>query len=259
MTTQQDLNRVESQYEPTEAEWQELINREVADLPEVSEIPEVTPPGSPKQGTITHVGTNESPGDTRIAALAFEGFVEVWNRKTGDKSLQPRWLLWQTMSKTFEDGTKVYTMTDPKIPQSLGDDLPCFLHPSHEMSDRLRKMGFPECRKAHLRNQQARNAHCRHSHKAAWSFLEDDKAERIREEDRQIQRDLLRVMSEAAMRGINVEVPESVKQFVADDIPIPTRKDLFTANCPRCLKDFTGKSRKRANAKVLQHDRFCKE
>jgi hypothetical protein len=219
------------------------MNREVG-----SEVPPPMEEGVVK-GTI--LSSDETP--TRVRDLEFDGYVEMWERYTGSHRLQPRWLLWQALSAVYPDGPhkgeKVFTLTNPKIPQSHGDDLPCLLHPEAEEHDRLVSMGYKPCRKEHIPNRTARDRHIRSSHKSAWAFLQEDKAERMRQEDREIQRDLLRTMAEVAASG--------ARASVAPEIVVPSRSDLYSADCKECGKVFRSSTKKRAAARVIQHSRYC--
>lgn len=224
-------------------EWEQLLAEAGAD---------VEPDTYMKPGEILTRPSADTPWAQRVNSLDFKGYVQVWDTVTGIMSLQPRWLLWQTMTKTRANGSRVFTLHDPKIPQAYGNDLMCPLHPQHPDFPRYKSQGFPECpgKKRHIPHQQALNSHIRHTHKRLWEAMEQDRQDRIREEDRQIQRDLLQTMATAAARGASVPaVPASVK---VRDLP------GITAACSDCGREFTGASKKQAEQRVNLHKRNCK-
>ena len=245
------------------SEWDDLVN---SDLPEPQDV---LPPGYLGTGEIINRPSEENPAPMKVSDLAFKGYVEVWDTRTGVLSLQPRWLLWQTMTKKREDGSQVFTLVNPQIPPSYGDDLMCPLHPESALYARLKGMGFATCPKRHIPNQAALNSHIEHSHKRTWAFMEQDRQDRIREEDRQLQRDMLEAMTKAAVRGVTrpeytSETPVILGHedysgpVVVDTITVPSRRELFDAACPACTKVFHGKTRKQAGQRLSLHQRACK-
>ena len=184
---------------PVQEEWGELLAEQGRD---------VVPPGYMKDGEILNRPSDENPAPMRVNSLAFKGYVEVWDTQTGIKSLQPRWLLWQTMRKKRADGSLVFTRTDPKIAPNHGADLKCPLNPASPEHFRLKSMGFKECTKQHIPHQDALMRHVRKSHQRAWEAMEREREDRLREEDRQMQRDMLQALTAAAVKGVTVVTPE---------------------------------------------------
>lgn len=185
----------------------------------------------------------------RVNSLEYKGYVRVWDTRTGIESLQPRWLLWQTMQKTREDGTRVFTTQNPHIPQEHGSDLKCPLHPDSPDHDRLVGMGFRPCKKQHIPHQDGLMRHIRKSHVRMWEVLEEEKRQRERDEDRALQRETLQVMTGLAQRG-------AVAEYVPNTPEAPERP--YAAICEQCSKEFRGVSQRAANAAVRMHKRHCK-
>lgn len=169
---------------------------------------EVEPDTYMKPGEIITRPSEEVPFAQRVNSLEYKGYVKVWDRVTGVMSLQPRWLLWQTMQKLRPDGTRVFTLTDPQIPQPHGQDLKCPLHPESPEHARLVSMGFKECRKQHIPHLDGLRRHIRKSHSRVWEVLEQEREERIRQEDRDLQRETLRVMTQAVGGNQVRDLPE---------------------------------------------------
>lgn len=149
-------------------EWDGLLEQEVAS---------VEPPSYMRSGEIINRPTEEAPAPMQVSDLRFKGYVEVWDTRTGIKSLQPWWLLWQTMRKTREDGSLVFSRTDPQIPPNYGADLFCPLNPASPDYPKLKGMGFKQCRKQHIPHQDALMRHVQKSHSRAWDAMERDQEE----------------------------------------------------------------------------------
>lgn len=241
-------------------EWNDLVN---------SDLPEVLPQDYVHQGEVINRPSEEAPAPMKVSDLAFKGYVPVWDTVTGVESLQPKYLLWQTMEKRREDGSKVFTLTNPHIPPRYGDDLKCVLHPESPLYSKLMGMGFQSCIKRHIPNQAALNAHLSKSHKATWAYLEQDRLDRIREEDRQLQRDaiaanqrMLEAMTQAAVRGVSAPVTETITVGPQDrdtsQIVVPSRRNLFDSSCPDCGRTFHGSTGKQAKQRMGLHQRQCK-
>src|SRR3990167_1158539 len=167
------------------SEWDRVL-AEQANSPE--QFATVAPPSYMKEGELINRPTDNDPAPMRVRSLRFKGYVEVWDTVTGVKSLQPWWLLWQTMKKQRPDGSKVFTRTDPKIPPNHGADLFCYLNPASPESQRVKGMGFKPCTK-----------------------------QRIPHEDRQLQKDMLAAMTQNAVAG--VAVAPKVAQLHSDACP----------------------------------------
>ena len=140
-----------------------------------------------KDGTISK--TEEiGEGEVRLEDLAFRGYAHVWDNRTGRRVTQPKWILWQTFQLKRPDGSRIFTDTDPKIPQNYGLDMVCKLHPDSPDYALLKERGFRPCFKKHTPTKIALDDHMRHSHKRAYATIKELGTERIREEDRELQR-----------------------------------------------------------------------
>lgn len=193
-----------------EAEWQAQMAQQGASVPE----------GYSKEGDIISP-SGDSPVAMRISQLQFKGYVEVWDTQTGVMSLQPQWLLWQTMRKTRPDGSLVFTLTNPHIAPNHGEDLFCPLNPASPEYKVLQRMGFRSCRKRHIPHQDARMRHTRKSHARAYDVLEQVRVDRIREEDRALQVDAIRA---------NQQVLEALAGKVA--LPGTEERPLYVSDKP---------------------------
>ena len=208
---------------------------------------EIRPPDYMRVGEeIIRPGAGD-PSGMKVSDLRFKGYVRVWDTKTGIASLQPWYLMWQTMRKTHPDGSPFFTRTDPHIVPNHGADLFCPLNPAASEYEGLKGMGFKPCGKRHIPHLDGQDAHVRKSHKRAFVVIERLRQEKIRGEDRALQLEALRTNQSvlAALAG-NVEPGAAVA------LPV------FTLNCPKCGKAFTKGSQGGAKSAVRGHGRRCK-
>lgn len=166
-------------------------------------------------------GSAEEPVPMRVSSLRYKGYVQVWDTQTGAESLQPWWLLWQTMRKRREDGSLVFTRVNPNISPDYGDDLFCPLNPNAPAEQRFVGRGFRPCRKRHIPHWDALQSHIQKSHKRAWAAMERERQDRERREDRDLQRqaiesqrEFMRVMMQnAAGQAAPVAATAGPEQF----------------------------------------------
>ena len=226
----------------SQEEWGELL---------ADEGREVVPPGYMKAGEILNRPSEDQPAPMRVSDLAFKGYVEVWDTQTGIQSLQPRWLLWQALRKIRPDGSLVFTRVNPKIAPNHGADLRCPLNPASPDYPRLKAMGFKQCTKQHIPHQDALMRHVKKSHVRAWDAMEREREDRQREEDRQLQRDMLQAMTSAAVKGVAAsQAPAGARQSVK-----APSSAICAATCPTCTRVFTDRTQKLANNNLRMHQR----
>lgn len=244
-----------------EAEWAELLNK----------VGESAPGTYLAEGEILSRGT-EAEGDSlalmKVSSLQYKGYAEVWDTRTGEKSLQPWYLLTQTMRKKREDGSQVFTRTNPNIKPDYAADLICPLNPAAPPEQSFGGRGFKPCRKQHIPNANALLMHIRKSHKQAWEAMERERAERERAEDRALQREAIetqRQYMELMMRqqlgNLPVQstpapafVPEA--PVVADEpvkIRVPRLQREGHRTCEVCGAEFTGKNNGGATLLLARH------
>ncbi len=189
---------------------------------------EVVPPSHLKVGDQLVRPSGGDPSRVEVTDMRFKGYVQVWDTRTGVMSLQPWWLLWQTMRKRREDGSLVFTQEDPQIPQRHGADLYCHLNPLSDMYGKLESLGFATCVKMHIPHQDGLMSHIRHSHKRLWDFLQnekederDRKAQEEREKDRELQREFMKVLMERAVGSPSQDkFLEDIKTALNLDTPL---------------------------------------
>lgn len=191
--------------------------------------------------------TEELPVGLRVTDLNFKGYRRVWDTKTGQESLQPRWLLWQTARKRHPDKTPMFTTVDPHIPQDYGEDLYCPLNPGAPVDERFGGMGFKPCRKKHIPHMAAQQSHLEHSHKRAFLAIQRKFADVERQEDRELQLRGIRAQEKVAEAMLaNVSGSTSTRR---------TGTDTVTGECDTCHEQLSAKSKLGLNSKMRAHDR----
>ena len=185
--------------------------------------------------------TEELPVGLRVTDLNFKGYRKVWDTKTGEMSLQPRWLLWQTARKRHPDRTRMFTTVDPHIPQDYGEDLYCPLNPEAPKEERFGGMGFKPCRKRHIPHLAAQQSHLEHSHKRAFIAIQQKFAQAQREEDRELQ---LRAIT--AQEKVAAAMLESVGNQVS-------AQRTAVGECDICHEQLSAKSKLGLNSKMRSH------
>ena len=237
-----------TQEKRAQSDWDRLL-AEQANSPE--QVGTVAPASFMKEGDVLGPVNETNPAPMRVSSLRFKGYVEVWDTVTGVKSLQPWWLLWQTMKKKRPDGSLVFTRTDPKIKPNYGADLVCYMNPASSEYERVKGMGFKPCTKQHIPHHDGLMRHVKKSHARAWEALEREREERIREEDRQLQRDMLAEMTKAAARGVSAPAPSAA--------PATVPLEQHTATCDKCGTQFSKPTRTGAAGSLRFHKlKWCK-
>jgi hypothetical protein len=145
-----------------------------------------------KVGEIISTPSESSMVESHVSSLRYKGYLPYWDTKTGVYNECPHWFRWQVALMTHEDGTKMYTFTNPHIAPNYGQDLCCPLNPASPEYHRIDGLGFKLCKRVHIPHQDALEAHVQKSHKRAAAALRRDREERIRDEDRELQRETLR-------------------------------------------------------------------
>lgn len=212
----------------------------------------VLPDSYLKPGEIINRPSGDNPSPMRVGDLRWKGYVEVWDTRTGDKSLQPWWLLWQTMRKTREDKSRVFTRVNPHIAPDHGQDLFCPLNPESPEYSSLKSMGFKACRKKHIPHEDGLMRHVRKSHSRAWEAMDRQRQETERNEDRQLQRDMLQAMTSAAVKGVASETVA----VVTETAPVVERATV-TLSCELddCEYVATAETEGKAKTKLAIHQK----
>lgn len=234
---------------------------------EPSEFEEVIPDTYMREGEAIGGADSDNPQGVSVSSLKFKGYVRVWDTQTGVESLQPWWLLWQTMRKQHEDGTPVFTRTNPNIAPNYGADLFCPLNPSSPQYETFSGMGFKNCRKRHIPTQDAMYQHTRKSHKRAWESMQQQREDKIREEDRDLQRQAIATQQAFMERMMESQLPQTAPAVGQEDIlnevvevlevveavEAPAEKQQYQVACSMCEQVFERGSKGFAKRDLNRH------
>lgn len=213
---------------------------------------EVQPEHHLKPGDILS-GQGDGLAPMKVGSLRYKGYVEVWDTETGDKSLQPWWLLWQTIRILTESGKPKYTRSNPHIDPDYGEDLFCPLNPNAPEGQRFVGRGFRPCRKRHIPHLDALEMHVHNKHNRAHQAIERIRQEQIRSEDRQLQMDAIEAQK-AAMLTMSQAFASTVSGGTAPaQRRAPKAAAEVTVGCPDCGELFTSTRKIAANNKMQAH------
>ena len=162
---------------------------------------------------------------TRLRSLRHKGYVPYWNAKTGDYNECPKYLQWQIGDIKNPDGSTMYTFSNPNIAPDYGMDLFCPLNPSSPEYYIVAAMGFPPCKKQHIPHEDGVNSHLQKSHKRAYEALSRDREQTEREEDRELQQQMLQsnqeliqtLAGQVATQNTSVAVEEKPETVIDAD------------------------------------------
>ena len=145
-------------------------------------------PGDMRRASVISTGDDSPP--MVASELTSAGWVYIYDRKTGQRSLCNRNMLKQHLEKKWKDGSLVFTTVDPHIKQVRGQ-FKCLLHPDGPDRAHYDELGLPTCRKSNLTSKFQVQRHMQKRHKQEWATLEAEREERKEQEQRDFQNGLL--------------------------------------------------------------------
>ena len=95
-----------------------------------------------------------------------------------------------------KDGSFRFTPIDPKQKPKRGT-VKCLLHKDSENRAHYDKLGFRVCPKDNITNEYQLKQHMNKKHPQEWKAIEDEKKDRERQEDRELQKLILGKVVEA--------------------------------------------------------------
>jgi hypothetical protein len=120
------------------------------------------------------------------------GYVWLYDLRDGESSITNRNMLRTQLRKIDKDtGKYVFTVNPKEAPKPTRGTMKCLLHARHPLRDRADKLGFAVCLKGTLASEFHVLRHMQRTHKTEWAVLEHEREERVKEDDRQFQRELL--------------------------------------------------------------------
>lgn len=161
-------------------------------LQEAENAPE---PGTLRVKDILHSGEGDLPAPMVVSALDNAGYAYVYDTQTRERSVVNRNMLPGLLRKVREDGSRVFTTQKPSSKPKRGR-LCCLLHPSNPNRAHYDELGLSICQKTNLINPLQVSRHMQHRHKDEWAAIEQERITREREEDRELQKQLVGKIAE---------------------------------------------------------------
>lgn len=187
----EDTNRDEALDDEVKRENEALIEEM---LREAKKAPE------PNIGDeIVYGGDAEQPTPMVQSSLTSAGWAYIYNTKTGERSLCNRNWLASLLKRKFPDGTNVWTTRDPHIPQKKGK-YKCMLHKDDPNRAHYDELGFAVCPKDNLISPYQVRRHMQKRHPMEWATIEEERLTRERQEDRELQRGVLKSIKESTRK-----------------------------------------------------------
>ncbi|MDO8673042.1 MAG: hypothetical protein Q7O66_16665 [Dehalococcoidia bacterium] len=175
--------------------------------------------GEVQVGDVIHTGDAELDVQMIVSDIKGAGIAYIWDTRTGERSRTNKNMLPTQLTKRREDGSLVFTQHDPGIVPLRGT-LRCMLHADlREKHPEYDRWGLPLCPKANLASPQDVKSHMQMRHKREWATIEDDRIEREKAEDRQLQRENAR----ATLAALEALAPTSVSVEPAETPVLPGR------------------------------------
>jgi len=140
---------------------------------------------------VIHKGdeTLDAPMVGRVISSA--GYVYVWDTRTFEKIPILYYMLPSKLRLKREDGSYRFTTIDPKRKPERGT-LKCWLHKDDPNRAHYDELGFAVCKKGGIRSPYQVTQHMKKKHPQEFAAIEDERKERERQEDRELQRLILK-------------------------------------------------------------------
>ncbi len=149
-----------------------MVERIVDEVQEelLSVAEEAPEPGTYHIRDIIHGGDENYPATIVADSLQSAGWVFIYDTITHERSICNRNALWQSLRKTRDDGSRVFTTRKPAASPVRGDKK-CWLHadsPNREVYD---SMGLPVCKKSNLTSDYQVERHMKHRHNDEYAAI----------------------------------------------------------------------------------------
>ena len=148
-------------------------------------------PSSLTQDPVIHRGDTELEAPMTVKEITSAGYVWVWDSRTFEKIPILYYMLPSKLRTRRPDGSFRFTTIDPKQKPKRGE-VKCLLHKDSENRARYNEKGFRVCSKDNITNEYQLKQHMLKKHPQEWAAIEDERKERERQEDRALQKLLLK-------------------------------------------------------------------
>jgi len=140
---------------------------------------------------VVHKGDETLGAPMVVKEISSAGYVWVWDTRTFDRLPVLYYMLPQKLRQRREDGSFRFTTRDPgKLPKR--GTIKCLLHEKGESREHYNTLGFVSCRKENITNLHQLRQHMSKKHPQEWKAIEEERKEKERQEDRELQHLLLK-------------------------------------------------------------------
>ncbi len=140
---------------------------------------------------VIHKGDNELEAPMVANTISSAGYVWLWETETYEKVPCLYYMLPKKLRERRPDGSYRFTTVDPgKLPAR--GTIKCMLHEEDPNRGHYKELGFRTCPKATINSQYQLEQHMKKRHPQEWAAIEKEKTDKEREEDRALQRLLLK-------------------------------------------------------------------
>lgn len=148
-------------------------------------------PGEVRVGDVVHNGDETLDAQMIISGIKGAGVVYIYDSRTGERSRTNKNMIPTQLAKKREDGSQVFTTTDPGIEPVRGH-LRCMLHPADPNRALYDTWGLVRCSKEGMPNILEVKRHMQSRHPRAWETIEAGRKDEQAEQDRKLQQEILR-------------------------------------------------------------------
>ena len=149
---------------------------------------------APEPGTlekVIHKGDEEQPAPMTLAELTSAGWVYIYETKDGQRSIANKGMLRQLLQLKNKDGKPRFTVNKPPYEPKRGT-FKCMLHKDDSDREHYSELGYVICPKSNITSPYQVRRHMIKSHKQEWLAIEQERIDRERKEDRELQHAILR-------------------------------------------------------------------
>ena len=169
----------------TEQENEALIAEMLRDAQKVELPSELT------KEPVIHKGDETLQAPMVVKEISSAGYVYVWDSRSFEKIPILYYMLPSKLRQRRPDGSFRFTTVNPgKLP--VRGTLKCMLHAEGENREHYNALGFRACRKSNITNPYQLKQHMVKKHPQEWAAIEEERKEGERQEDRALQRLLLK-------------------------------------------------------------------
>lgn len=153
-----------------------------------------------------------------------------------------------TLQKRRDDGELAYSIRQPiGEPSVKSGSMRCLLHADEPDRDRFTVMGLPICKKSNLHSVYEVRRHMQNTHRTEWATLEEERGDRERSEDREIQMALLNRVAAIPV------APEALGQDTEEPVVKAKGPRHYEQSCPDCVQVFSATRMRVAKKKLASH------